>query len=547
MADTLKGPPPAGTSDEKAQVYVAGAVLASQIIEVDYLYDRDDALEGANVARTAILQRIDLVRQTKDEAAANGFVLPDDPFPIFIQLNFQRNIFNPLNITDVQAAALYETSISLSKVAKAREDGTVSFVRGSDPTHHITHFELSVDGFTGGSDDALAAILGYQPDADELKRQRAEEALSRLDFSLRRPRPLFATDRFVDGRRTGAVLCWRKMRDAAGYTVTRRDVFLGDETSTALSSEEANAGSELLLLDPSILQLLTFYGGLRPSDVMVFHDGTVLSDRLYSYTVSAYQHKAPISRNIFDVPSAQLYLSQAQVQIVREVILADANGNGVDTISPYPAIAQVAFGDSRHDWIIAGANVLAAVRRGETSEGVRRFSYLGARATDILEAVAAGLVVVPADVGKVQSAVENSLSAWGVSQTILAVLDGTGTTLYVSGDDREGFQATSVAVDAATDGLYRILSAIDPETATVDPQDIISNLAVPSQDPTGIVNRPRETAVRGGGTTETTSLTVHAPSIDDVGLETIDLTTYDGISRLIRTVRFFYDFFPTRI
>lgn len=547
MADTLKGPPPDGISQEKKKTYIDGAVLAAAVIEVFYLYDRDDALEGANVARTAILQRADLIQQVKLEAASNGFILPDDPFPAFSQLNFLRSIFEPLSITDEQAAVLYETSISLSKVAKAREDGTVSFVRGSDPTHHITHFELSVDGFSGGSADALSAILGYQPDADELKRQRAQEALSRLDFSLRRPRPLFVADRIVDNRRTGAVLCWRKMRDAAGYTVARRDVFVDETKATHLPARDSQERTDELLADPTVLQLLTFYGDLHPSDVVLFHDDSTVPDRVYSYVVSAYQNKAPISRNLFDVPVSQLYLSQAQVQQVRESILADADGKGIDTISPYPALAQAAFGDSRHDWILAGSNVLASVRRGDGSEGTRRFSYLGARATDILDAVSAGLLVVPTDIVSIQEAVVGSLSAWGVSQTILAVLDGTGTTLYVAGDDSVGFQATAVAVDASTDGLYRILSAIDPEMAVIDPQNIIANLSVPSRDPFDTVHRPRETPVRGGGTVGTPDVVPSIPTVSDIGTELIDLTTYEGISRLIRTIRFFYDFFPTRV
>lgn len=509
-------------------------------------------LQAAVSIRSAVLTAFDRAHAVAGIAASRGFLLPDDPMPRFAEINLSRQLFAPLGIDPSEERELLAAVFDLVTIALKYDSGSVTFLNHL-PAAQLAAFEISVDGISQQSGDPLVDILGYQPDADFIKRKQALDSLAKLDFSKRKPYLLFTADLIVGGKRSaGTIICWIKMRDASGYVVSKREVFTGmDFAPATLTNEVVQATTDALSKEPTFLQVLSFYDWVHPGDAVAFVDSSSQPGSLYSYAISGVQRRAPATQFIFDVSMNSLYLTAAQAESVRNIISTElqliGNGLNVDSISPYPAIAQVVYGDPGYGWILAGCNMLASKRRGDSADDIRAFSYIGSKASVLLAQAAAGRMFAPADVSGIHSGIDDGVTSFGISQVILAVLDGVGITLFSSQkDDPLGFQPTQESLQSITGGLAKILSAIDPGSAVLDPKLLAVSLA---------------TQVNSGGQirySSTPVLTNRPQSLDSVGgdrpsvetLETafgtgvLDLTTYEGISRLVQLVRVVYDFYP---
>ena len=187
--------------------------------------------------------------------------------------------------------------------------------------------------------------------------------------------------------------------------------------------------------------------------------------------------------------------------------------------------------------------MLAAQRRGDDDAQVRSFSYIGSRSSEILAAITAGRVQVPADVDQIHRSVDESIASYGISQMILSLLDGVGLTMFATGkDDPLGIRPTQESLEKATGGLAKILGAIDPQSATVDPATLGSALTNRSTSPFG----PRYTATQiGSFSSRGEPAASTQPSLSSViGTDIVDLTTYEGLARLMQILRTIYDFYP---
>jgi hypothetical protein len=502
-------------------------------------------LDVAYSIRSSVLNAFARATAVAAEAASRGFLLPDDPSPRFQQINADRKIFEPIVITPAEDKELLTASIDLIKVAAARDAGKVSFLQHR-PAAQLASFEVSLDGISRQTGDPLVDILGYQPDADFIKRKQALDSLAKLDFSKRKPYLLFTADVITGGKRqSGTIVCWMKMRDASGYTVSKRDVFSGlDFQSSSVTAALAEAITQRLLATPDFRQILSFYDWVNPGDVVAFADQSSVAGTLYSYSISGIQTRAPANTSFFDTSLSALYLSPAQASQVRSLIVSDtallASGSDPDSVSPYPAISQVVYGDPGYGWILAGCNVLGSKRRGDSVDETRSLSYIGSKASVVLASAAAGRMFVPNDINLVHTAIDSGVASYGISQTILSVLDGTGVTLFAARkDDPLGFQPTQQSLESVSRGLAKILAVIDPETATLDPHA----LAVALSTPTNSAQQPRYSPLV---VPASSSISVPDGAVLDraFGSGIIDLTTYSGISRLMQIVRTIYDFYP---
>lgn len=547
LADALKGGISDQTDGTTVTSFMQTCIRLGSAMQVQWFLDVGlTNAQAALVMRGAIVDRMNRIGAVTALAASHGYLLPDSPSARLQQVNANRRLFQPLGIDSTEEAALGKAAVELSELAVGYDAGTVTFDR-HESAAQLASYEVSVDGISPQSGDALVDILGYQPDADYVKRKRALDSLVKLDFSKRKPYLLFTADVIRGGRRTsGTIVCWMKMRDASAYRISRRNVFAAvDLPDVTVSNADLESSTSQLLSDENFKQLLSFYDWVMPGDVWAYPDVSTDANTLYSYRISGLQRRAPASPFIFDVPSNSLYLSAAQQEDVLSLIDLDlerfARGSDRDSVSPYPAIAQEVYGDSGFAWILAGCNVLASVRRGDSDDVVRSYSYLGARASGLLAAASSGKLVVPTDVGQVQRNVDQSVSSYGVSQTLLAVMDGAGVTMFVSGkDDPTGVEATQASLDSSTGGLAKILATIDPESATVDPHVLAAALtthgdAAPHSRYKS-VSLEFKSLINGGHA---------APSISSMlGDSHIDLTTYAGISQFIAVIRLVYDFYP---
>lgn len=528
IADCMKGGIGSDVPPTILGKFLDACRAAASDLDVEFFLDSGlNTYQAASTIRGAVLERISNIGEVIKIASSRGFVLPSSPFQTLEQINLRRRIFNPL-VIELQDTLL-EAAAKLSRVTVEYNDGKISFER--KPAYQLTSYEVSVDGLVPQSGDALVDILGYQPDADFIKRKRALDSLAKLDFTKRKPYMLFTAD--YDG---SVLIAWSKMPDASGYRVSKRDVFAGVKAPDSIvSNDEIMKQTKLLLEDDRVYQVLSFYDWLDHSDVMMYVDRTLNPDSLYSFRVSGVQKKAPGTPFIFDVPTSALFMSPALVDQVATAVRAEAQSFGRDPslISPYPALAEAVYGDPSLGWMLAGCNTVAAIRRDDTRDFIRSLSFIGSTVDGLISAGRSGKLVVPSDIGTVSRSVEDSVAAFGISQTITAVLDGLGLTEFISGKD-DALTAGAVGLDRSTSSLARVLSVIDPATATLDPKVLLSTLSNPIQNIKSKVTIKFAVARTSSG----------IPIEDVIGTEVIDLTTHEGIGRLVQILRTVYDFYP---
>lgn len=530
VADCMKAGLAGDASKDDIKKFLSACQVAAADLKIDLWIDGGAMtdLQIAMLIRTIVFERIGQINDVLKAGLSRGYLLPDSPFPKIEEINATRPLFGEIPMEFNDQIYLLNAGRELSETAQQYKDGKITFER--KVAAQLTSYEVSVDGISSQSGDALADILGYQPDGDYVKRKRAIESLAKLDFSKRKPYLLFT----MENPTGGIIVCWGKMRDASGYTVSRRNVFYGvDLPDVTLSNADLAESTKKLLLDERFFQTLGFYDWTTAKDVFAWADDSVERDTLYSYKIQGLQKKAPATPFIFDVPMNALLFSPVMAKAAQDALEEEAKAFGRDpaSTSPYPAISKAVYGDSSYGWIIAGCNILASVRRGDSADAVRANSYIGSTAEHIFSEARAGRLFIPSDLTKVQDTVEGAISSYGVSQTVLSVMDGTGVTFFVSGkDDPNGIQATQQSVEGSTTGLARILAAIDPETATLDPKLIIIG---------GQTNSYRNAAIQVLDSSD------NVLSLDEIiAGGSIDLTVYPGIGRFMQLLRTVYDFYP---
>lgn len=529
IADCLKGVSAAAPTED-IKNFLRSCQVAATDLKIDFWVD-GGAMSDYQVAmmiRSIIVERIGKIHEVLKIGLSRGYLLPDSPFPLIEQFNAKRQFFKKFTIPYNDQIRMVNAGADLSEITKAYEEGRITFER--KPAAQLASYEISVDGMSQQSGDPLADILGYQPDGDYIKRKRALDSLAKLDFSKRKPYVLFT----LQNPKGDVVICWSKMRDAAAYSISRRDVFYGISLpEIVVENNELEKSTKDLLQDERFFQALSFYDWTSSRDVFAIADDSVESDTLYSYNISALQKKAPASPFIFDVQVNSLLFSPSLLKSANDALAKEAQvfGREASSMSPYPAISQAVYGDSSYGWVIAGCNILSSIRRADTVDDIRSNSYIGATTERLFAEAQAGRLFIPSDLSSVQQNVEAAIATYGISQTILSILDGVGITQFVSGkDDPNGIQTTQQSIENSTGGLSRILSAIDPETATLDPKLIVVS---------GQTNSSRNTSIQVKDSSDGIAT---FDEIVEAGI--IDLTTYTGISRLMQLLRTVYDFYP---
>lgn len=531
FADFMKSVPPSGADIQTIDNFLNVCISVGTDLGLKWFVDSGlSKTQVCSVIKSAADERLERGAFVSSYGLARGFLLPTDQRSRIEQINSNRQLFQSVGTLEQELETIAQACKELIALADSYDEGKLDFSK-ANPAAQVSSFSISVDGISQQTGDALVDILGYQPDADSIKRKRAIDSLLKLDFSKRKPYLLFTADVIVDGKRNGqTIVCWQKMHDASGYSIKKRDVFANVDSQPAIytNASVTNATNELLN-DNNFNQILSFYDWINRNDICAVVDTGTVADTLYSYVVSGMQLKAPANSFIFDVPTNSVYLNQAQIDQLKLLNQSDS-----PLQSPYPLLSQIIFGDESFGWVLSGCNVLASVRRNEDSTATRSLSFLGSNAQNIVDFISQGKIVAPSNIFDVQQAVEKSISAYGVSQTLLSILDGTGTTMFVQGkDDPAGIKPTTQSVDSATNGLSKIIGAIDPASATINPDTLIASLtsARPSTS-----NRYNSIQIENFSS---------GPSLKFVsGNKIIDLTTYEGISKLMIIVRTIYDFYP---
>lgn len=493
----------ANTTVKFLQACTVAVPVVNQIIPT---YDFTKTWIIAMSMKALIGSAIDDAQRVRTIALANGFLLPDDVFSELEVINRNRNLFGSIGKTEDEATELLKIANELVGTAALYDSGKITFDRNGFGSQ-LSHFEFTVAGIKSDVvSDPLAELLGYQPDADAVKRKRALDSLSRLDFTKRRPYILFIADDPIST--SGAIICWQKMRDAAGYTISRRNTLISNEVDKTfiLHNDQLIKLTSDLQNNAILISGVSFYDWLTPDGYFAIHDGPFDSDRIYTYTIEAFRKTGQATFRPFDVDVRSLFLDTKQ--------LADLQSTNQD---PYSFISNFAYGVEDYGWVIAGVNVANSIKIADRLD--RRVGFLGSNSKDIAEKIDARTFVIPNDMKAFRSIIENMISSYGVPHALSIILDGVGATNFISGkDDPLGFKPSVQSVESVSGGLAKILGAVDPDTALFDPKKLLYGVDGNNAN------------LRNG---------------IDIGEQLIDVTSFDGIGKFMKTIRKIYDVYPS--
>jgi len=552
-------------------------------------------LQVMRAASNNVIDAIDDVTDFISRAKAAGFSPPSNPFSEIVRFNEDRQLVakNRIGVTSDETVStiipdminsqladdvMFNISVLLDLIDKEK-DGELSFSRRKpSDAAQIASYTISLDGFSTTNTDAETDILSFIPNIDNIKRRRIREALGALNFENRIPQLLFTSNYDPDGISRGALIGWKKIPDASGYVVERHSVFDNEEKVMKFSNENITAEYDLVK-DYVNEWILSFYDKIDPDMVYAFLDKDVKHHNFYTYKLTAFQNVRTDKEFVFIVDTTPFMLSSIALNDIENEMksilvrtfgpklnidgttmrrLVDTGGFSTDDISPYPSISKKFYGDDRMDWVLAAMNMNAAIKRGETKSEVRKYSYLGAKLSFIKEKMADSKFVRPVDPNEIVQNVKDSIAAFGVSQTIVEIIRATGLDLFFESKenpaDDQFRRATSIFDDTELSGMLKILSAIDPDTATVELSALTNNLIATTGD-NGLTNRisallsPQEINVPQFSEKTDEDFAEDIPQFVgdlDPSEEVLDLTTFEGLSNFVRTIRVFFDTNPNR-
>lgn len=537
-----------------------------------FLEESESALKYySTAARTAAFFDIVISAVKQTYSAAIGIrllvmskfdILDDDTRRKVTDLNISRPIFSPIERSDY--TQLIETI--RDQVFKVKDNSTVS------TSPQISSHVISVES-TGITPRDL---LGFTPSADQIKYRKALDSLSALDFEKRVPKIIFTAEYSPMGKFEGVIVGWRKMPDASGFILERNDVF--GKKNRAIDISSITLRETRAALQSYVSEWVTsFYTTIDTSDLMFFLDREAPPDTINIYTLKAYQDI--LSKvDVFSSTVVPVRLSQSQLSEIKTAIrnvvspavtfevdsnqqrqgvgligglLIQPTDEKLDSISPYPAISKRIYGDEQFDWIIAATNVRAAFSRDENIETVRSFSYLGSSYSFISDQINAGNFYTQQDIAKTIEKIERSIEDNGVTNTIIEILDKTGLLLFFSKKDvvSESLLNISRELEDSTSLLSIVLSSIDPTNATINEEVFsrkmrtavasISTIAISNQTNVLTEFTPPNSQQTNSLVSDDVTQSIVVPA-SETGI--LDLTTFDGLSRFIRLIRYYYDF-----
>jgi hypothetical protein len=501
--------------------------------------------------RNAVFDIVDEINASMSKFSSMSVQVTNNPFVQITQINVQTI---SSAVADQLVADMLTLLSALNSLDPSGQGSTTT-------TAQLSSVRISVDGY-GGSGNPAADITAFDAGSPYIAQQKALAALSVFDFTKRTPIVVFTANYAPDQGTSskGCIIGWRTIPEASGYTLTRTDVF-GTKQAQISVNNAALAAQASLLDDYVSTWIINFYDDLTAEDLCLYLDSSISTDSYYFYTVQAYRSQMPDTASIFNVPTAPINLSAAQVTSIKsQLISADPSGQA-DSVNPWPVISQVVFGDSQYDWVLAGVNVRASVNRNDSLTTTVGYAYLTAQLSFLLSQMANGALVMPTggSPAAIVAAVTSGLSNYGVSQLVYDVMKETAIFYTLDGLAPSSNQLLGNvgAVDPTTSGiLATVTAAIDPETLILNLTTLAANIpgafagstfvgvgsnVVPPSGPTQVDSpSPADVGTVGNPIQFLQSANLAA------GTDYADLTTFEGFGLFFRVIRIFYDFSRAR-
>jgi hypothetical protein len=333
----------------------------------------------------------------------------------------------------------------------------------------------SLSSFAINTGDGMTNSLGkFFPDMDAIKQKKAEEALAFFDFSKRTVKTMFTCaykgtgTKEVGQNKTisldvdSCIVGWKKINDAAGYIIRRRELFSGEDISYDVSNEKL---SEMSFLDDYVNKnILSFYGeDVDKNSVCKILDYDIKKHSYYVYDITAYKKS--------DYDKLQIFSDEGTV-LTEQIANIKATPSG-DALPPYFLLSAQNFGLQECDWIIAGANIKNAINKNYPKSDVRKYSYITATVQTLNGFIANGKFIIPSykNISDTQTRIKDHIKTYGAIETLIEVLRDTGCLYAFDGIDfvvpLNNLTKTD-ATPASSNLIGLIAAAIDPETLTLD-------------------------------------------------------------------------------
>lgn len=530
-----------------------------------------DARNHLNGMRNKIFQLINNINGFVARAKNAGYSPPENPFTLAMSFNEGRVGFTPVLVLDDVALRILKGVNDYLILYAAEQTGQLNFNTAVNSSAQISSARFSLQGF-GGTVDATVDLAKLLPSADEVKAQKALDALSVFDFSKRIPKILFTCEYAPDGVNRGILIGWKKVGDAAGYIIKRRNIFDSSERTYGLTNADIEEQNRRFG-EYARAWIMTFYDSVDPNSICLYLDADISPNSYYLYNLQSFQLQNGSPGEMFNVEITPFNISQSLKMKIRAQLEAlDPNdpsfqGTYPDTISPYPVIAQNILGDSKYDWLLAALNIRNSINRRDPRAETRSYSYLSAQLDFLFSQADAGKFVVPKgrQVAPLISKISDAIAQFGVGQVVKEILQETGALYYFEGKDaNDNSLFTNVSSEQNVGSLVATIAAsIDPETATLNLNTLASNLPVLMQG--GVVAtantlQPKaRTSNVDAGVSEieipNSDIVDDVNSADEIrflrtlgniGDGIVDLTNVDGIASFMRVLRIFSDIGPNR-
>lgn len=496
--------------------------------------------------RNAVLDFLQKVSNFASRAYRAGFSPPDNPFYLVNSYIFKMSIDLHVSISPELADSIVFNMGAYVDLIDAEESGKLN-IEKIPTSSQISSYQFSLDG-VASSGDTVNELLRFIPSMDEINESNAIGLLSAFDFSKRIPEMIFSAEYSSSpDSKNGIIVCWKKMADASGYILRRRNVFDGSEAQFTISNGYVKSQPSSVL-DYIKKWALSFYDTLNVTNISYYVDDSAVDHACYIYKVSAYQNKTLDKGFTFSVDSKQYSLPQLQRTVIinklKDVAVRNLGPQFTENdVSPYPLLSEVIFGNSKYDWVLSGINVRKASDRNANRSDIRKYSYIGSDISFIFKQMDAGEFYIPADVKSLVGRIDENITEYGLTQTLIEVLRETGTLNFFDERDNKK-QLTYFTKAGSTDinsspMLKAVIAAIDPTNAILDLRSLSDNL------PKILDSSFSDIDVRGDNTQRNSEATpkqndVNSASGGQSGL--VDMLTFDGIGTLLRVIRVFSDF-----
>lgn len=398
-----------------------------------------------------------------------------------------------------------------------------------------------------GGKNTIVDLSKYFPDMDEILEQKAKEALAAFDFTKRVVKVMFtcAFKKNKDFISDGCIVGWKKINDASGYIVRRRELFSGNDASFKLTNDDLRQVQlQNQYVDEYVKNyVLSFYDkSVDENSICKFVDYNIEKNAYYVYEISAYKDAIEDNEKIFDIQGEKKALSYTD--------LSSASISYHDKSNIYALASMNVYGNPYYDWILSGINIQRSIDRKDRKEVTRRYSYTAiSKGTDIIDFLVQQSIqdnfIIASSLDETDKRIKNHIKKYGAVETFVEILRSTGCLYSFDGIDFVK-QDNNFNITPKFSNLISIITAAtDTDTVIMDLSVLESNIKSLKSNSNVKENnntpfsKPTEIIIDNSDITDNKNsedIVQFKRKIED-NTKYVDLTSIEGIGKAMQKIR----------